>query len=1495
MRRRLFVPGIRASRLRGALATAVFAASLTAVATVVAPAGAAVPTGGFSVNINNREDVRQFFNQVHDEPQPANDGFTGNVSTCTPGTDSQAWLDATLTRINYFRTMSGEPDVTFSAANNAEAQAAALIQSANGSLNHFPPTTSTCWTQLGSDGSGASNLALGNEGPTAIDSLMYDGSALGHRRNMLNPSINLMGSGSIPSGNGVSASEAQLVLTTPLTTRPAVRTGFVAWPPAGFVPFQVVYPRWSFALPGANFTGATVTMQHNGSAVPVQIRCADPSTDPACPLFSEPAIVWSANGLADGASWPKPAADDPWTVTISNVSVNGTVQPPFSYTVTVIDPSVSDAAHTIATAPSGPANPGVNQNATYTVPAVQDASGYQWRTTSSTPGDFVDGAENGLGNFTANISPTYTPISTVEHATGASSFHLQGFGGAAAPPQQTLTVNESVLANANSSLGFDSMFWNILNETASVDVSTDGGTSWQSVFTASPPSTQQDSTFAHQTVSLSQFAGHQIQLRFALTFTGGNWQTCCGEPNGWYFDNVSLSNVLAAATPTLSAVGANPTFTLNTPTQGPLSIDVRPQFSNASFGSSFGPWSPALPVTVVGSTGLTTLTSSANPSGNGAQVTFTAAVSPTDGGGTVSFTANGTALGACQSLALTNNAATCAWTPSTGGSYAIVATYTGDGNFAGSTSNTLNQVVNAPAFTGGGVDLSSGQISTGQAVTVTATVSPNDGGGTVNFTQDLNTIPGCGAAPLNAAGVATCTWTPTLASHSDIGGYFSGDAAFISTNLGSAHLEVITTTATSLTSDTNPSTAGQLVGFTARVTPVISLGSVQFTDNGLTIPGCGLTPLDSTGTASCAETFAADGPHQIQAFYSGFSMAGTYKASASPILAQTVGALTASSTTIASSANPSATGQQVTFTATTTGGDGGGTVTFTDFGDPIAGCPTGALTAGQATCSQTFADTSPHSIAAAYSGDATTAGSTSTALSQTVNTATTAAPPTVAATNLGNGAAQIGFTAPTTGARPARAGASTSSATGFNVYEGTSAGGESGTPVNPSRILATATGFTVTGLTVGTKYYFKVRALNPGGLSPASKEVSTTPAKAPSAPRTLAATAGAESVGLTWTAPSSTGGAKITGYNVYLGTAAGAESKTPLNPTPLAATARAYTATGLTDGTAYFFAVRAVNAVASSPASNESSATPVSVPNPPVKVAAYPANAALGITWAAPENTGGTPITGYNVYKGLTKGGESGTPVNASPLPAGASNYRVTGLANGTKYFVVVKAINAVGTSAASTDVSATATAAASAPLWPGTLTAAPMAASVKLTWSAPAVTGGSAITGYNVYRGTTPNGESGTPVNSAPLAASATTYTATGLKNAKNYYFVVKAINAIGTGAPSNEAFTAPQATAFVPGAPASVGTASGTKQVTVSWTPPVWNGGSAITGYNVYRGTAPGAESGTPLNASPLAASARNFVATGLTSGKVYYFTVKAINAVGTGSPSEASGKAN
>jgi phosphodiesterase/alkaline phosphatase D-like protein len=105
------------------------------------------------------------------------------------------------------------------------------------------------------------------------------------------------------------------------------------------------------------------------------------------------------------------------------------------------------------------------------------------------------------------------------------------------------------------------------------------------------------------------------------------------------------------------------------------------------------------------------------------------------------------------------------------------------------------------------------------------------------------------------------------------------------------------------------------------------------------------------------------------------------------------------------------------------------------------------------------------------------------------------------------------------------------------------------------------------------------------------------------------------------------------------------------------------------------------------------------------------------------------------------------------------------------------------------------------APSAPTGLSATPGNTTVALTWTAPTDNGGSVITGYNVYEGTSVGGENySTAVNGSTLIAT-TTYSVTGLTNATKYYFTVKAVNAIGSSAPSNEAWATPAAT--VPGPP--------------------------------------------------------------------------------------------
>jgi len=233
----------------------------------------------------------------------------------------------------------------------------------------------------------------------------------------------------------------------------------------------------------------------------------------------------------------------------------------------------------------------------------------------------------------------------------------------------------------------------------------------------------------------------------------------------------------------------------------------------------------------------------------------------------------------------------------------------------------------------------------------------------------------------------------------------------------------------------------------------------------------------------------------------------------------------------------------------------------------------------------------------------------------------------------------------------------TSGATSYVVLQGAT---QVATPSTNSQV--------VTGLANGTSYSFTVKAVNSAGTSAASAAATATPvaaAVAPSAPTGLSAVAGNAQVALTWTA---TAGA--TSYQILRGGTQIGTSATP-----------AYTATGLSNGTAYSFTVKAVNAVGTSAASSAASATPVApavAPAAPSALAGTGSDAKVALTWTAP-----TGATSYEIYKDAALAGTSAT-----------ASYTATGLANGTAYSFTVKAVNAVGTSAASAALSVTPSAA---------------------------------------------------------------------------------------------------------------------------------------------------------------------------------------------------------
>ena len=434
-----------------------------------------------------------------------------------------------------------------------------------------------------------------------------------------------------------------------------------------------------------------------------------------------------------------------------------------------------------------------------------------------------------------------------------------------------------------------------------------------------------------------------------------------------------------------------------------------------------------------------------------------------------------------------------------------------------------------------------------------------------------------------------------------------------------------------------------------------------------------------------------------------------------------------------------------------------------------------------------------------------------------------------------------------------------SAVTSYNIYEGTSSGGE--TPLQNTG--SSGTTFTVTGLTNGTKYYFEVTAVNGVGEGPVSNEASATPATLPGAPTGLTATPGNTQVALSWTSPASNGGSAITSYNVYEGTSSGGE--TLLQNT--GSTATTFTATGLTNGSTYYFKVTAVNGVGEGMDSNEASATPATVPSAPTALTATASDTQVALTWTAPTNNGGELVTSYNIYQGTSSGGETLLQNTGST----ATTFTSTGLTNGTTYYFKVTAVNSVGESLSSNEVSATP---AVVPGAPTTLTATAGDAQVALAWGAPINSGGDPVIGYKIYQGTSSGGE--TLLTST--STTATAYRSTGLSNGTTYYFVVSAITLAGEGPFSNEASATP---ATLPGAPTGLTATGGDTQVVLTWAAPASNGGSAIIFYNVYEGTSPGAE--TFLGST--GTTSTTFTPTGLTNGTKYYFEVAAVNGVGQG----------
>lgn len=518
----------------------------------VAPA--APGTGGFSVDVSSREAVRQFHRAVYGASEGIEIGWTGGVATCDPGTTRLSFQEAVIRRVNYYRAMAGVPaEVTLDTEHHAAVQSAAFIMSVNQFIGHDLPDTAQCYTVEADEAAGKSNLSLGAYGPTAIDGYMVDpgpyNGAVGHRRWLLFPQETWMATGDVPPHGGYDAANALYVLGGPLwNPRPPVRDDFVAWPPPGYVPYEVVPVRWSFSYPDADFSQTisqtNVTVTQGGTAIPVTLEEFSPNR-------GENTLVWYFSSLdpADTSyQWPRPDQDTVYTVRIDGVLIDGQSRS-FEYQVIVFDPAMP-GPDTVLPDLSGPATLQVGQTATYAITPVPNVDDYEWIAAQAEWLTRVEGADEDLGLFEADTTPGYDPRGQKPKFQGEKCFLLTHVS--PTPEDQYLTHTGVLLPQAGATLDFEARLSNAASgQIGMVQVSVDGGISWETIFERAGDDNDLlgDVFFHSYSLPLTAYEGRLTRLRFVYHHVPGTpyvpWNPGVDWQNGigFYIENVSFSNV----------------------------------------------------------------------------------------------------------------------------------------------------------------------------------------------------------------------------------------------------------------------------------------------------------------------------------------------------------------------------------------------------------------------------------------------------------------------------------------------------------------------------------------------------------------------------------------------------------------------------------------------------------------------------------------------------------------------------------------------------------------------------------------------------------------------------------------------------------------------------------------------------------------------------------------------------------------------------------------
>ena len=200
--------------------------------------------------------------------------WTGNVMSCDAGDMAPSARAAALSSLNVYRWLADLPAITTDPQKDMEAQACALLQRANNSLSHNPPSSWTCYMDVGAKAAGRCNISSG-PAVSSVDGYMIDPgneTTIGHRRWILSNSIG-------PTGIGGTDRHSCLMTTGSMR----VGKAWQAWPGPGIIPIQATqmgFGNWVQSLDSTGWTvqsdtvnlgSATVTVTSDGMDMPVTV------------------------------------------------------------------------------------------------------------------------------------------------------------------------------------------------------------------------------------------------------------------------------------------------------------------------------------------------------------------------------------------------------------------------------------------------------------------------------------------------------------------------------------------------------------------------------------------------------------------------------------------------------------------------------------------------------------------------------------------------------------------------------------------------------------------------------------------------------------------------------------------------------------------------------------------------------------------------------------------------------------------------------------------------------------------------------------------------------------------------------------------------------------------------------------------------------------------------------------------------------------------------